>query len=161
MGGESVEGEWRALAALQVKESRASDHGRVVGRQTRAGRKHRRTSAAHAHLHCGDQRRVPGYSAAEHDACAAECLRGAPRLLHERLDERIMETARDVGEIVRRGSANGVKDRRLQSAEGAVEGISVARLVIAAKHRSRESKSIGISWAGECLHMRATGIWQP
>ena len=104
LSGEGVEVERRLFAALEMKQSGARDHRRVVGREARRRREDLDPARLESFPHRGDERRVARDAAAEHDARAAELPRGAGGLLDERVDQRVLKRARDRAAVRRRGS---------------------------------------------------------
>src|SRR5258705_13460082 len=91
---EGVEVERRTLAPLEVKKGGTRDHRRVVRRETRSRRVHLGAEWPHARLHRVGEGAIAGHTTAEHHARAAELLDGARRLLHERVDQRVVKAAR-------------------------------------------------------------------
>ena len=78
-----------------MKQAGASDHRRVVGREPGRRREHLDPPRLESFPHRRDECRVTRDSPAEDDARTTELPRGASGLLDERIDDRILERARD------------------------------------------------------------------
>src|SRR5687767_6050484 len=117
--GVGVEIEPGSLAALEPEETCPRDHGRVVRSKPRARREYRRAVRLQSRAHCRCESAIARYSAAKHHPLASERIRGAPRFLDERLDQRVLKRARHVGSICVEifGCAYGIEHCRLQPAE--------------------------------------------
>src|SRR6266566_1132282 len=160
--GVGVEIEPGSLALLESEKCGARDHRRVVGRETRTRREDSHTLRVKSRSHrCGESA-VAGDTAAEYYTLPGKRIRGAPRLLDEGIDQRILECAGDVGFVgfdVRRG-VDRVEHAGLEAAER--EGVItvVPRQRVLSHHRSREVKSLWITIAGKLFDVATAGIWK-
>src|SRR6266478_3825719 len=117
--GVGVEVETGSLTLLESVECGAGDHGGVVGGEARTRCEDGHTLGLESRSHCGGERSIAGDAAAEDDPLSGKSICGAPGLLDQSIDQRILECACDVGLV---GSdvprpAHRVEHRRLDAAE--------------------------------------------
>src|SRR5438105_61177 len=117
--GVGVQVETCSLAMLEMEERGASNHRRVVGGQSRAGREDSSTLGLEPGSHRRREPAIAGNATAEYDTLARKRAGRARSLLDESVDQRILESAGDVGFVCLNigGVTNGVENRRLDAAE--------------------------------------------
>src|SRR5687768_6399073 len=94
---ECVQVEAGDLTLLEMEQTRARDHCRVVSRETRRWSEDACTRCLATRLHRSRESRIACNPSAQNYSAASERSCCSIRLLNERAYQRILESARDVG----------------------------------------------------------------
>ena len=152
-----------ALALFETKEPRRRDHRGIVGREPRRRGEDASAQLVGRTLHRRSERAVAGHAAAEHDARTPVRARRTHGLGHERVDERVLKSSRDVRAVPLdvAARADRVKHGRLEAAERDIEEIGVADTLAAVEHGAREPESRRVALMRELLDVLAARVGEP